>query len=493
MPLARGLAPTEQSHYGHMSRDRLRKGSRASKLPRGTSLPKLDAQVVHQTWETLPVGERRRALHFTDAALVHRLYSVHRILCFADVQCHMLGVLAHDDARMASGIDAFAIECSVKSDGAMKPLAFFAKPAFAERADLLEYLEAKLGGPLLTERPFLQPQDWPSLLEPMPSSWSDFALRVMRLVELAVGHAHMRTLAAARAAGQRSGPCAEADTSIAAAAASAVALAAAELAAAELLAAEVVQRPLHDEGANHGQRFRRRLQRRRSSDVTQQNEVLTGGGSPRRAPAVPSLSLPLERRGARSTAGSPGDVEVFDISTPLGGAPSHVWATCAAEVDPGSASAASSAGPAPNQELLIDDWNDSAAVNHVHDCDEPSSPQVFDISSPRDGVASPHPCTKSASEVQAGSPLAVSIAGSEETALGTCMRGAVAWLPTFSEAGAPELRLVHWQCCGAQVGEFAPVPPSALYAGVRAVIKHTFVDIAIDSVGDSRRRSRSLL
>jgi hypothetical protein len=81
----------------------------------------------------------------------------------------------------------FSVEGIVaEDDGDLRDAAFYAKREFVEDHDLFEFLECRLGSPILSGRPLLQRGDWPSIFEVTPNSWADFMAQILRLIELAV-------------------------------------------------------------------------------------------------------------------------------------------------------------------------------------------------------------------------------------------------------------------------------------------------------------------
>lgn len=174
-----------------MSRDiRLRKGKKqcVDGLGRfGAPVPAEEAKAAYSFWSGLDVDEKLRRLRFEDFALVSEVLGVQKELCLADVQCYMLGVRGQDSSKQRIGIDEFAMECS--EDG-QTPIAFYAKPVFVERDDLIGHLERRLGSPFLTGRLACKPSEWRYLLEPRAKSWSDFMSQILKLVELAILQAH---------------------------------------------------------------------------------------------------------------------------------------------------------------------------------------------------------------------------------------------------------------------------------------------------------------
>lgn len=169
-----------------MSKDRASRAARVRNV--GVAFKRKDLDAVRRHWEGLSVEDRVAALHFEDEPLVRRLHGARQALLDADLRCFAFGVRGQDDARREAGVDEFAIECCEAEGGDLRPAALFAKRSFAERRDVFELLERRLGSPFLEGRPALQRNDWPALLEQGTNTWADLMRQILSLVELSIFH-----------------------------------------------------------------------------------------------------------------------------------------------------------------------------------------------------------------------------------------------------------------------------------------------------------------
>jgi len=156
----------------------------------------VDLEGAKLYWRGLDAEAKLRVLRFEDPAILSQVFAVQQELCRADLLCYQLGIRGQDVVRQKVGMDDFVMECAEdpSSKDEVTPTAFYAKPELADRNDLFEYTESRLGCAHLKRRPALRPSDWPSVLETKASSWSDFMNQVLRLVELAMVHAHLETV-----------------------------------------------------------------------------------------------------------------------------------------------------------------------------------------------------------------------------------------------------------------------------------------------------------
>lgn len=146
---------------------------------------------MKQHWSLLSPDERLRTLRLEDRELVGRLYEIQQELFLADFRCYLCGLRGQDALRKRTRLDLFDIEGVLGEDGELHPVAFIVKGAFATREDLVELLEQRLGSPLLEGRPALRREEWASLFEMAPHSWTEFNYQVLCLIEQAVRQAHL--------------------------------------------------------------------------------------------------------------------------------------------------------------------------------------------------------------------------------------------------------------------------------------------------------------
>mmetsp|Transcript_106101 Transcript_106101/g.300188 ORF Transcript_106101/g.300188 Transcript_106101/m.300188 type:complete len:591 (+) Transcript_106101:58-1830(+) len=146
----------------------------------------VDVEAAKCFWGGLTVDEKLSILHFEDPVIVSRVFSAQQELSRSDMLCYQLGLRGQDAVRARVGMDQFKLECEELRAGSMNPVAFYAKREFAERDDLFEHIEHRLGDAFLRKRPPLHRRDWPSTLEPTASSWTDFMGQILRLVGLAI-------------------------------------------------------------------------------------------------------------------------------------------------------------------------------------------------------------------------------------------------------------------------------------------------------------------
>lgn len=150
----------------------------------------VDADAVKGYWNGLSTDEKLHILQFDDPALVNRVYSVQQELYAADQQCYNLGLRGQDAERERVGMNQFAMECDIR---ACRPVVFFAQQTFVERTDFSEYSEQLLGRPFLKVPQGMQRKEWCETLQPNASSWQDFMVQILRLVEFAILHAYYDT------------------------------------------------------------------------------------------------------------------------------------------------------------------------------------------------------------------------------------------------------------------------------------------------------------
>jgi len=163
--------------------------------------PAVDREAVMKHWSTLSPQEKLHTLRFEDSALVERLFNIQHMLCEAELLCLGCGVRSDDMmalSLMSAGMHSFTFECKMTSTGDVRPVAFFARRAFAESRNLFDHLDQELGGFLQDVRPSSRRIELLTLFERMPNSWLDFSRQVLRLVEIAL----LRSQQDAVAAGQ---------------------------------------------------------------------------------------------------------------------------------------------------------------------------------------------------------------------------------------------------------------------------------------------------
>lgn len=148
--------------------------------------PSAEAVAMKEYWSTLSVERRQEILRFQERALVNELYDVQQSLYASDFECALFGIRSNDDARRRMGIEYFDVEGVLDCKGKMFPRAFIAHRAFVELDNLFEFIEERLGRPLLQDAPPLEEKHWVSLLTPTPSSWAEYVRVALRLVELAI-------------------------------------------------------------------------------------------------------------------------------------------------------------------------------------------------------------------------------------------------------------------------------------------------------------------
>jgi len=468
----------------------VRLGSRNRQLVRGTSPSKIDADAVRRWWLLLPSGEKSRRLHFHDSLLVQRLYCGSSILCYSGLKCHMMGarievclmgavlhfvgfrfakpgVHGHDDVRKSSGADAFAMECKIGSDGELRPTAFFAKPTFVERADLFEHLESKLGSSLLNGRPVLKPQEWPALLIPAPNSWVEYVQRVLRIVELAIYDAHLEAVSSAAA----------------------------------VLPTPLPEPEVQGNWVASSKKSARRNHRK--CPASPSGVIGAGEGADASAPdALSECAHAQDEVDASISCGRPDE----------GNHSSRELAT-RSMTEVGEASA-------PDAEVQVveqasGDVVASSSSYGRQDVDDPAcgelaaavGPEVFDISTPLsqctlladfpeplDEAALgggegeevldplPIPPTDDVEGAALGAPASVPCCEGDATHSGWWS----AWVPRHMPGSTRQLELALVEHPGIAVPRCwtGPVPPNMCFTGVRAVVKHTFLDIVFASSSD---------
>jgi len=170
-----------------MSRDKLKLNAKRVELWKGLAFvtQQVDAQAVRSHWESLPLDERLRVLRFEEPELVAQLHEIVESLNMSDLLCYMLSIPGEKVTRKV-GMDMFALEAGLGSNGVLLNPVFFAKRALIDRADFFEYLEGRLGSSFLNARPALTRKDWPLLFRSPPNSWEEFVKLILWLVELAV-------------------------------------------------------------------------------------------------------------------------------------------------------------------------------------------------------------------------------------------------------------------------------------------------------------------
>lgn len=144
------------------------------------------AAELKQYWSTLAVDAKLAIMRFEDRSLVEELYDVQQSLYAADLDCFISGVRGQEKVQREAGIQFFDVEGVLDKRGILRPKAFIAKRDFVEMANLFDFLEERLGRPLLQDAPHLEQPHWPSLLKPKPTSWVDFVRVALCLVELAL-------------------------------------------------------------------------------------------------------------------------------------------------------------------------------------------------------------------------------------------------------------------------------------------------------------------
>jgi hypothetical protein len=145
---------------------------------------------VKQFWSTLATEQKLAALRIQEHTLVNELYEVQQALFAADLECYVNGFHGQEKVRRKAGVQFFDIEGVINERGVLCPKAFVAHRPFVEMENVFEFLEERLGRPLLQGAPLLEERHWVSLLEPRPSSWSDFMRVCLLLVELVLRKAH---------------------------------------------------------------------------------------------------------------------------------------------------------------------------------------------------------------------------------------------------------------------------------------------------------------
>jgi len=186
---------------------RSRLGRRAA-LRRALPSEDVDIEALRQYWFSLDEEDRLFVLRFEDAGIVQRMHSHMNNLCRSELWCrrNVSGGITRD----GSGSDGtperlrgFVFECPAETDcvGRLQgPTAFVAVPSFVRSDRLFQDIEETLGSPLLSGRPVLQRSDWATAVDDKPSSWTDLQKHALRLVELAIFHAHRDAISAQRAA-----------------------------------------------------------------------------------------------------------------------------------------------------------------------------------------------------------------------------------------------------------------------------------------------------
>mmetsp|Transcript_9731 Transcript_9731/g.30180 ORF Transcript_9731/g.30180 Transcript_9731/m.30180 type:complete len:430 (+) Transcript_9731:97-1386(+) len=414
-----------------MARGRVRLGSRNRQLVRGTSPSKIDADAVRRWWLLLPSGEKSRRLHFHDSLLVQRLYCGSSILCYSGLKCHMMGVHGHDDVRKSSGADAFAMECKIGSDGELRPT------------------------------------EWPALLIPAPNSWVEYVQRVLRIVELAIYDAHLEAVSSAAA----------------------------------VLPTPLPEPEVQGNWVASSKKSARRNHRK--CPASPSGVIGAGEGADASAPdALSECAHAQDEVDASISCGRPDE----------GNHSSRELAT-RSMTEVGEASA-------PDAEVQVveqasGDVVASSSSYGRQDVDDPAcgelaaavGPEVFDISTPLsqctlladfpeplDEAALgggegeevldplPIPPTDDVEGAALGAPASVPCCEGDATHSGWWS----AWVPRHMPGSTRQLELALVEHPGIAVPRCwtGPVPPNMCFTGVRAVVKHTFLDIVFASSSD---------
>lgn len=159
-----------------------------------------EVAAVRHYWCGLEAEARLRLLRFDDAALVARLFGAQQALFFADFECFVHGIHNQDSVRRLAGVDMFDVQGVLDGDGDLTPSAFFAKRELVERADFFDFFARRLGRGFLQGAPALPRSEWLSLVQPAPTSWSQFGRQVLALAELAILEGQRSAAAAAATA-----------------------------------------------------------------------------------------------------------------------------------------------------------------------------------------------------------------------------------------------------------------------------------------------------
>lgn len=156
----------------------------------------VDLPILKQCWLALPIQDRLARLRFTDAAVVEQAKQIHQALYDCELRCYQHGINSQYDGAgqrvVANGLRYFKLE---PSDGqGSEPCVLSATREFVEAIEIFAYMEHRLGRLLHNGVPALRAKSLASTFEPTPNTWTDFEVRILRIVEKVLYELSMETL-----------------------------------------------------------------------------------------------------------------------------------------------------------------------------------------------------------------------------------------------------------------------------------------------------------
>lgn len=157
-----------------------------------------DAKVAAEFWSSITEGERLEILHFSDKALVERASALRQNLRQREAgqDTHTTGGSACMEwLKFDTG--SHREQVSAAGSQHVCVTSMFVSCDFGARADLPAVLSAHLGSSLLGGRAPVRSEDLASVFNPEPKSWEELKQQAFRLLGLAVLHAERDARSAA--------------------------------------------------------------------------------------------------------------------------------------------------------------------------------------------------------------------------------------------------------------------------------------------------------
>eukprot|EP00931_Biecheleriopsis_adriatica_P090634 TRINITY_DN64592_c0_g1_i1.p1 TRINITY_DN64592_c0_g1~~TRINITY_DN64592_c0_g1_i1.p1 ORF type:complete len:386 (-),score=96.20 TRINITY_DN64592_c0_g1_i1:19-1119(-) len=160
-------------------------------LRRALPAEEVDAEAAKRFWLSISPTVRLEILRFTDSSLVQKIHASMIKLLKMEMWNQMNGITDEEQEPM-DRLAGFEFEAPAERDcmGSLQaPIAIMATPGFVQGDGLLKDLELRLGSTLLEGRPALQKEDWSTVFDTEPRSWTELQGQIFRLIELAIVHA----------------------------------------------------------------------------------------------------------------------------------------------------------------------------------------------------------------------------------------------------------------------------------------------------------------
>jgi hypothetical protein len=179
--------------------------SRTRKHPGGKH--SIDAAEALRHWGALSLEARQELLCFRERSIVDTAFRIQEALKKFEQDCMSKGITFrnHEGQTVLSlGLASFGFSPEATGQaGQPAPEIFFAHGPLMGKDEqhFIEYMEYRLGGFLTGCRPVIRQDQWTNLFEPAPNSWVEFESQALRLVEQAILRFFLDAVAASAAAG----------------------------------------------------------------------------------------------------------------------------------------------------------------------------------------------------------------------------------------------------------------------------------------------------